>query len=66
MIFFLAAFFTYKPPTQTDNAVTFDKRDSAKRQMSFVNGSFRESEYEGSVLDGSNHPVAQEDKMTNL
>lgn len=67
MIFFLIAFCLYKPPDETEHK-QFDKRESFKRQMSFVNGSFRASEYEDGVVCSMHESSELErcDKTTTL
>lgn len=65
---FSLAYWLYKPPPPTD--LELEKRDSAKRQMSFVNGSFRASEFEGNVLEQPEMTAdiksADDDKKTEL
>ena len=52
IFFFSVAFCTYKPPKGGDEnefGVVLHPRESERRNMSFVNGSFRESEFEATV-----------------
>ena len=58
IILFSVAFFTYKPPQNEDEnefGVTLHQRESERRNMSFVNGSFRDSEFGANV---SKDPVS--------
>ncbi|KAL4218293.1 Solute carrier organic anion transporter [Mactra antiquata] len=65
IIFFALANFLYKPPEEKEQE--FDTRDSTKKPMSFVNGSFRESEYEHKVLgDSSIRSNSRAGQMTSL
>ena len=52
IILFSLAYYTYKPPkvdAENEFGVTLHPRESERRNMSFVNGSFRESEFEATV-----------------
>ena len=58
IILFSVAFFTYKPPPTEDAnefGVTLHPRESERRNMSFVNGSFKDSEFGANV---SKDPVS--------
>ena len=73
ILFFSVAFFTYKPPkTEDENefGVTLHPRESERRNMSFVNGSFRESEFEANVTsknpDQTRHTESASNKTTDL
>ncbi|XP_045180504.2 solute carrier organic anion transporter family member 4C1-like [Mercenaria mercenaria] len=60
IIFFSLAYCLYKPPEEAK--VKFDTRETPKRQMAFINGSFRESEFEQNVQDTD---VAQNTNIDN-
>lgn len=72
IVFFSLAFWLYKPPSESEEK--FSPRESARKQMSFVNGSFRESEYEHNVLDkapskstaDAKHDGTENNKTTSL
>ncbi|WAR17281.1 SO4C1-like protein [Mya arenaria] len=74
MIFFILAFVLYKPPPEalahSPGKIGFSVRESAKKKMSFVTGSFKEGDYEHSILQ--NDPSVEKssgrdgEKTTNL
>lgn len=67
ILFFILAFCLYKPPE--DDKVEIHTRESVKRQMAFVNGSFRESEFENKVQMTDDDKINTDgvpDKTTNL
>lgn len=66
IIFFSLAYCLYKPPKE--DKFEIQTRESAKRQMAFVNGSFKESEFENNVqmIDGAQGMDNMPDKTTNL
>ena len=72
IILFSVAFFTYKPPQNEEEnefGVTLHQRESERKNMSFVNGSFRDSEFEANVATdrvGAKHSDGATNKTTNL
>ena len=67
MTFFTLAFCLYKPPDEPAEPEVVKRQESNKQQMAFVNGSFRASDYEGSVLGRSDRATnGIPDKTTDL
>ena len=65
ILFFFLAYCLYKPPDESQTEV--HTRESQKRQMAFVNGSFRDSEFEHTVQNTEVYPNTENsDKTTDL
>ena len=64
---FSLAYCMYTPPPHADHQ-PIETRESSKRQMAFVNGSFRASEFEDKVLENetSSNGLKSSDKKTEL
>lgn len=65
VLFFSLAYCLYKPPEEAEK-VQFEKRDSQKRQMGFVNGSFRDSEFEANVLENDSTQTKEQLNGVNM